>query len=119
MIRHRISFPNGPVSIPVFIHRLRLAFHEENPENPENEHTYYRYVVSIDGDVEAAIEKFESGGIQCRRPVFRTLDAIMGDDHCPNSRRAWNKAISLPIYPALTEEMQHRIIAAAKRIFED
>ncbi len=52
----------------------------------------------------AVIERFEGGGVQCRKPVFRSLHRYLELDGFPASEEAERTALSIPLFPALTDE---------------
>ncbi|MFH1079521.1 MAG: DegT/DnrJ/EryC1/StrS aminotransferase family protein [Pseudomonadota bacterium] len=69
---------------------------------PEMEHIYYRYVVLLD-QAEAFIEIMNQSGVACRRPVFKPLHRYLGLSGYFMTDDVWKKAVSIPIYPSLTE----------------
>ena len=77
------------------------------------DHIYFRYVVRVDADIEAMIKGLREIGIDCARPVFcplhRYLQLMTG---YPGSEKAWKEAISLPIYPSITDH-EKGIVASA------
>jgi dTDP-4-amino-4,6-dideoxygalactose transaminase len=73
-------------------------------------HSYYRFVVrlpnlaeSVDG-LHAIIARFEARGIHCRKPVFRSLHRYLELDGFPSTEEAERTALSVPMFPALTDE---------------
>lgn len=73
-------------------------------------HVYYRFVVrmpdlqdQIDG-VSDVIARFEGRGVQCRKPVFRSLHRYLDLDGFPASEEAERTALSIPLFPSLTDE---------------
>lgn len=81
-------------------------------------HTYYRFVVRVPnladpGDgLQDVIGRFEAQGIQCRKPVFRSLHRYLEMDGFPAAEEAERTALSIPLFPALTdEEVAHTIMA--------
>ncbi|NIM90455.1 MAG: aminotransferase class I/II-fold pyridoxal phosphate-dependent enzyme [Candidatus Aminicenantes bacterium] len=81
------------------------------------EHIYYRFVIRIKDDISGYLEKFQQKGIICRRPVYKPLHLYLNLPGFPQTTEAWQKAISIPLYPSLTEEEIDRIIEAVKDIF--
>jgi len=73
-------------------------------------HVYYRFVVRIPdlrGQVDGVnnwIARFEGRGVQCRKPVFRSLHRYLELDGFPASEEAERTALSIPLFPSLTEE---------------
>jgi UDP-4-amino-4,6-dideoxy-N-acetyl-beta-L-altrosamine transaminase len=51
-----------------------------------------------------------------RQPYYRELG--FGQGHCPNAEAYYAEAISLPMYPSLTNEEQDTVIAAVKDALE-
>ena len=71
-------------------------------------HMYYRFVVRMpelsrcaDG-LGDSLARFERYGVQCRKPVFRSLHRYLGSDGYPASEEAERTALSIPLFPALT-----------------
>lgn len=73
-------------------------------------HVYYRYVVRVPGLIKRSdglgelIARFEGYGVQCRKPVFRSLHRYLELDGFPASEEAERTALSIPLFPALTDE---------------
>lgn len=73
-------------------------------------HVYYRFVVRVpdlrdQGDaVSHVIARFEDRGVQCRKPVFRSLHRYLELDGFPASEEAERTALSIPLFPSLTDE---------------
>ncbi|MEW6544196.1 MAG: DegT/DnrJ/EryC1/StrS family aminotransferase [Nitrospirota bacterium] len=84
------------------------------PVVPEGRtHVYYRYVVRPKGGsrvTEELLARMERRGIHCRRPVFRPIHRYLGLEGYPASEEADRAALSVPIYPSLTEEEVARTI---------
>jgi dTDP-4-amino-4,6-dideoxygalactose transaminase len=77
---------------------------------PGRTHVYYRFVVRIpdlrdqvDG-VSNWIARFERHGVQCRKPVFRSLHRYLELDGFSASEEAERTALSIPLFPSLTDE---------------
>lgn len=82
-------------------------------------HVYYRYVVGVRRagktprsvqTLDALLRRMERRGVQCRRPVFRPLHRYLNLDGYPETEQASRTALSLPIYPSMTEEEQVRTV---------
>lgn len=83
-------------------------------------HSYYRYVVRIpdvadrlDG-LQDLIRRFETRGIQCRKPVFRSLHRYLGMEGFPAAEEAERTALSIPLFPALADEEVAQILMALR-----
>jgi len=79
----------------------------ELPKARENTtHTYYRYVIMITQDTAEFKENMWQRGVICgngvMEPLHRALD--LNNKDFPNCERVYKSAVSLPIYPSLTDE---------------
>ncbi len=77
---------------------------------PGRTHGYYRFVIRLphlrtnsDG-LSVLISRLEQQGIHCRKPVFRPLHRYLDQAGFPNSDEADRTALSIPIYPDLTDD---------------
>ena len=107
--------------LPSFIERRReiAALYDRSlrdisfpvPAVPEGrEHIYYRYVLSLD-DSSGFMKEMLKLGIECRRPVFKTLHEYLGLSGYPAAQEAMNSAVSIPLYPSLKDEEARKIAA--------
>ncbi|NWF74140.1 MAG: DegT/DnrJ/EryC1/StrS family aminotransferase, partial [Nitrospirae bacterium] len=77
---------------------------------PGRTHGYYRFVMrlpQLGTDPEGLLRllrTFEQKGISCRKPVFRPLHLYLGQTGFPNSDEADRTALSIPLYPGLTDD---------------
>jgi perosamine synthetase len=53
-------------------------------------------------DVDRVQKRAKENGIVCEKPVYRPLHKSLPDFDCPNSDRAYEQALSIPLYPGLT-----------------
>ncbi len=67
---------------------------------------FFRFPLRVPGGLELYQARFEEKGINIRRGVDKLLHRLLNiaDDKYPTSVMLFNSTISLPIYPALTEE---------------
>lgn len=79
-------------------------------------HVYYRFVVRT-SDPDACAARFQQAGIQCRKPVFRSLHRYAGLDGFPGAEEAERTAISVPLYPSLTDDERAQILTALRGKF--
>lgn len=80
---------------------------------PGRSHRYYRFVVRLPheaGSVASVIARLEQRGVQCRCPVFRPLHRYRDLAGYPVTEEAFAQALSLPIYPSMTDEDVTRTI---------
>ena len=80
------------------------------------EHGYFRYVVRLSGPVGPALDRARSLGIGCRRPVFRPIHRYLGLSGFPETDAAWERALSIPLFPALTDAEVDRIVGSLPAI---
>ena len=73
---------------------------------------YYRYVVSVQKDVNRLIQKMLNRGIEVARPVYRPLHRYFDLEDYPGAEVAWKSDLSLPIHPSLTSQDVHRVCQA-------
>lgn len=86
---------------------------------PGRDHAYYRFVVRLSRPVAPVLERADACGIACRRPVYRPLHRYLGLTGFPESDAAWEHALSIPIYPALSDEESDRIVAALPELLSE
>lgn len=83
-------------------------------------HVYYRFVVRVSDLKQQAdalnevMARFEGYGVQCRKPVFRSLHRYLGLDGFPASEEAERTAVSVPLYPALTHDEAAQVLIALR-----
>jgi len=75
-------------------------------------HIFFRYVLGLNTDSTSWIQALARQGIGCDRPVYLPLHRQMKATGCPVSEKAWQYALSIPIYPSLTVEDVTQIIDA-------
>ncbi len=80
------------------------------------EHGYFRYVVRLPKPVDPALDRARALGIGCRRPVFRPIHRYRGLSGFPGTDAAWERALSIPLYPALTDHEVDRVVDALPTI---
>ena len=80
------------------------------------EHGYFRYVVRLPKPVDPALDRASTFGIGCRRPVFRPIHRYLDLSGFPETDAAWERALSIPLYPALTDHEVDRIVGALPAI---
>ncbi len=81
-------------------------------------HCFFRYVIRLQDGRHSAMEKvmarLERRGVHCRRPIFRPLHQYLKLNGFPESEEAHRTALSLPIYPSMTDRMVARVVAALR-----
>jgi UDP-4-amino-4,6-dideoxy-N-acetyl-beta-L-altrosamine transaminase len=99
-------------------------------QHPDTASAWHLYVIRIDQSQTASshraiFEKLRAAGIGVnlhyipvyRQPYYRELG--FGQNDCPNAEAYYAEAISLPIYPSMTEEDQDFVIATTRNVLGD
>jgi dTDP-4-amino-4,6-dideoxygalactose transaminase len=76
---------------------------------------YYRYVVSMKGNITELIQTLVNMGIEVARPVYRPLHRYFDLEDYPGAEMAWKSHLSLPIHPSLTSQDVHRVCHALQQ----
>ncbi len=80
------------------------------------DHVYFRYVVSTP-ERDALMGYLAERGVEAKRPVHRPVHHFLGGDF-PGAERAHREALSLPLYPALTDAEAVQVADAVRSYFE-
>ena len=80
---------------------------------------FFRYVIRVPDDAGPWIDRLSRFGVIGARPVYRPLHRYLGRQGYDRSQAAWRSALSLPIYPSLTDQEADCIIAALKDCLEE
>ena len=80
---------------------------------PGREHIYYRYVILLDRS-EDFMRRMRERGVDCRKPVFKPLHEYLSLPGYDVTRRTWERAVSIPLYPVMTDQDVADVIAAVK-----
>ncbi len=62
------------------------------------------------GLLDKVIARLDRRGVHCRRPVFMPLHRYLNLKGFPESEEAHRTALSLPIYPSMTDRMVRRVV---------
>jgi len=72
---------------------------------------WYRYAVEmLDRPADAVIEQMQRRGVQAARPVEDWR--LAGEPPCPIADRAYERIVSLPLYPTLSDDEQTQVAQA-------
>lgn len=97
--------------------RLRALPVQLPLDPPDREPVYYRFVVKGPLPADHYLASLRALGVEARRPVFRPLHRYLGIQGFPGAEEAWEKAVSLPLYPLLQDEEVERVVAATLESF--
>lgn len=67
-------------------------------------HVFYRYVIRIRQGSREFMKNMLKNNIICCKPVYMPIHKHMKLCGFPNSDKAWRQAVSIPIYPSLSNE---------------
>ena len=81
------------------------------------QHIYYRFILKIQHNASSPLEKCQQKKVMCRRPVHIPLHVCLELPGFPHTTGAWQRTVSIPLYPSLTQEEIQKIIAVVKEIF--
>jgi len=77
---------------------------------PDERHIFFRYVIRTEAAA-ALREALHRHGVRAEHPVFAPLSRYPGvDQSCPRAEEAWRTALSLPLYPAMTDTEADAVI---------
>jgi len=86
------------------------------PIVPEKrDHIYYRYTIEVEKPIRF-IDEMRKRGALCRKPVFKPIHRYLGLSGFPHTEHAWEKAVSIPLYPALERDEASFIIDTIRGI---
>ena len=75
----------------------------------DRDHCFYRFVARPRRGTERLLVELERHGIEARRPVFRPLHRYLGLQGFPGADEAYRRAVSIPLYPALSSVEAERV----------
>jgi len=81
----------------------------------QRDHIYYRYIIEVEDPI-WFMDEMRKRNIHCRRPVFRPMHRYLQLSGFTHTDNAWEKAVSIPIYPALKQEEASFIIDTIRSI---
>lgn len=82
------------------------------PADVGRRHVYHRFVIEIERPIDRVIATLERRGVAARRPVFRPIHRALKLTGYPEAERLWERALSLPCYPSLSDADVDTVVAA-------
>ena len=61
----------------------------------------------------------ENARIACAKPVYKPLHHYLGSKACPHTDLAFQKTLSIPIYPTLSDSDIERVVAAVSKTYKN
>jgi perosamine synthetase len=89
------------------------------PPAPQGEDIHYRFILEAQDRVDQVISRLHDRGVIARRPVFRPLYLYTGGRALPGTEQAYARDVSIPLYPALTDEEARRVSEAVIAVFAE
>ncbi len=86
------------------------------PQNPD--HIYFRFVIQAKKKGYQWVQRLKEKGVVAEKPVFKTLQQYLSISGYPITEHAWKHAVSIPVYPALSDSQVDRIIEAVKDVHD-
>ena len=92
-------------------------------EQPGRTHGYYRFVIRLPHlrtdpeGLPGLMSTLEQQGIHCRKPVFQPLHQYLDQSGFPNSDEVDRTALSIPLYPDLTDDEVRQIQQSLAKVF--
>jgi len=86
------------------------------PAPPDRRHTYFRYVVRKEKGAGGFLRRLWGLDIEAKRPVYKPLHEYLrlSGKNYPHTRAAYASAVSLPIYPELTDSQAASVIRGVR-----
>ena len=80
---------------------------------------FYRYVIQT-RRAEELMAKFSAQSVEVKRPVFRPLHHYLKGSArlCPGADAIYSRALSLPLYPALSDDEATRVVEVALNVLQ-
>jgi dTDP-4-amino-4,6-dideoxygalactose transaminase len=78
-------------------------------------HAFYRFVIRSRRASGRLLSEIEKRGVEARRPVFKPLHRYLGLEGFPGAEEANRRAVSIPLYPALTRKEADHVIKSVAR----
>jgi dTDP-4-amino-4,6-dideoxygalactose transaminase len=83
--------------------------------SPRGNHGFYRFVTRPRRGSSRLLSELERRGIEARRPIFRPLHRYLGLSGFSGAEEAHRRAVSIPLYPALSAAEAERVISTTVR----
>ena len=87
------------------------------PVQCNNNSIFFRYVVEVD-DCSQYANSMNSYGVCCEKPIFKPLHQYVNSKaKLPNTERTMLRALSIPIYPSLTNDEISRVCNTIEKVW--
>jgi dTDP-4-amino-4,6-dideoxygalactose transaminase len=82
------------------------------PSCAETDPVYFRYIIRTGMRPDLVISTMSRKAVACSRPVYKPLHRYLGQKGFPGADSLFRTAVSLPIYPGLSQSDAKRVIQA-------
>ncbi len=89
------------------------------PERPGCESAWHRFVVRVTGGAQWLRARLAKRGIDSPRPIHQPLHWILGRGGYPGTETAHREALSLPIYPSLSDDDARRVVREVRKCLKE
>jgi len=87
-------------------------------QDPDSQSNLYRCIISHpDKNADELIQTGRQQGITIRKPVFKPIHTYFGEYNLKNTESAWNKQVSIPIFPNMTNSEIDLVLNFLKLMF--
>lgn len=85
---------------------------------------FYRYLLKLKGDIELekCIQFLQTKGVEAKKPIYKPLHRYFeryDKKEFANTEKVYKETISLPIYPALTDDMAVQVVHSMKEFIRE
>ncbi len=117
--RYAESLKRRKELVHAYFRSLSAVIPESLPQVSDDRTMWYRLPLRLSGGIDVWRRHFAERGIHVRMGVDRLLHRSLDlhDDSYPAAVRHFQETVSLPLYPALTDEEHARVLDAAVEIF--
>jgi perosamine synthetase len=85
---------------------------------PESSPAFFRYILMLDNST-LIQQKTKQKGVVCEKPVHMPIHKYFSLGSCPNSDIAYDRALSVPLYPSLAEEEVEYVVTTMREILNN
>jgi dTDP-4-amino-4,6-dideoxygalactose transaminase len=101
--RYRRAWADLPIALP--------------PQGRSRSHVYHRFVIGVPIAAGTVARRLARLGVAARPPVYRPIHLTLGLEGFPGATHAYRRALSVPLYPALTSREEAVVMRAIQRVF--
>lgn len=85
--------------------------------NPHFQSNFFRCIAACPHqDADQLIQTAREQAVMFRKPVFKPIHAYLGAASLPNTEAAWQKQVSVPLFPAMNDREIKRVTTVLKKL---